>query len=326
LDISALSTPLMLERAMLLLAYIANAYVFCDADGSGKSSGAVQSLPACIAVPWYQVSKQLGRPMSLSLASVTQNWRLLDETKPVDLENVVGLVNFYELVDEDWFFLVGTIVESKGQIIHNIVQAQQAVDVDDIKRVTESLLELSENLAEINVILRRMREKCNPAIFYNKLRRFLAGYCSLPNGLVFEGVEELNGEGQKYVGTSAAQTPLLQIIDAGLQIKHTQPLLLEMRKYMQTKQVKFIEEVEKNSTIRNYVENNHSDNNAELVGAVNLCVERVAQFRSYHIQLATSYILSQAKSSVQGSGGSSFIPFLKANRDATLSYNFKPPQ
>jgi indoleamine 2,3-dioxygenase len=319
LDTAGLSSPPELERAMLVLGYIANAYVWCDADGAGNSPGIVQSLPACVAVPYYQVAKRLGRLPALSLASVSQNWRLVDESKPLELGNIVMNQNFYVSVDEEWFFLIPTVTESKGEIMQSIVLAQQAVNSNSEKDVISHLTKLSDCISEISNITQRMRERCNPTVFFMRIRPFVHGWGSLPNGLLFEGVDEMK-EPVKYAGTSAAQTPLLQIIDAALEIKHSQPFLVEMRKYMQQQHVKFIEEVEKYSTIRQYVQQR---NNPDLLGIFNTCVDKVAKFRSYHIQLATSYILSQSSAAAQGSGGSSFVPFLKANRDNTLSHSIK---
>jgi len=153
--------------------------------------------------------------------------------------------------------------------------------------------------------------------FYLRLRPFLHGWSNLPNGLIFEGVTELNGEPQKHAGGSAAQTPLIQVIDAALQIRQNQPFLKEMRKYMQPQHVNFLTEVEEGSTIRQYVENNADC--IQLVLAFNHCVEKMADFRSYHIQLAASYVLSQTQSA-RGTGGSSFVDFLKKVRDSTLSH------
>lgn len=88
-----------------------------------------------------------------------------------------------------------------------------------------------------------MREWCHPTIFFLRLRPFLHGWSNLPNGLVYQGVTELDGQPQKYqhystmmyvssfldwyrhAGGSAAQTPLIQLLDAALEIKHNQPFL-----------------------------------------------------------------------------------------------------
>jgi indoleamine 2,3-dioxygenase len=114
LDPSGLTTVPQIERAMILLSYIAHAYVWCDADGSGVSPSTTNVLPACIAVPWYQISKKLGRVPALHFATIVQNWRLLDESKPIELGNVVMNQNFYGGIDEEWFFLIPIAMESKG--------------------------------------------------------------------------------------------------------------------------------------------------------------------------------------------------------------------
>jgi len=326
LDTSKLITTPQRERAMILLSYLAHAYVWCDADGGGVSPASTHSLPACIAVPWYKVSKSLGRIPCLHFATIVQNWRLLDDSKPIELGNVVMNQTFYGGIDEEWFFLIPIAMEAKGGgIMNSIVLAQQAVDNDNKEDVACHVNALSEYIIDLTTLLHRMREWCHPTVFYVRVRPFLHGWSNLPNGLVYEGVSELAGEPQKFAGGSAAQTPLIQVIDAGLGIKQTQPFLKEMRKYMQPLHVKFLTEVEENSTIRQYVAKNAGFE--RLVVAYNQCIEQVAEFRSYHIQLAASYIISQAPKgddASRGTGGSNFIDFLKKVRDSTLVYRVEP--
>lgn len=320
LDICNLTTIPQKERAMIILSYLAHAYVFCDADGAGVSPGVINSLPACIAAPLFKLSKTLGRPPVLQFATFAQNWQLLDKSKPVELGNIVMIQNFYGGVDEEWFFLVPIVMEVKGgDIVNAIVTAQQAIYNNDTNTVTTQLQLLSGYITVIMDLLQRMREWCNPTIFYTRLRPFLHGWSNLSNGLLFEGVDELHNTPQKQAGGSAAQTPLVQVIDAALGIS-SQPFLKEMRKYMQPYHAKFLAEVEEISTIRQHVVANSK--NSDLVAAYNCCVEKIADFRSYHIQLAASYILSQQgnNKAARGTGGQNFVDFLKKTRDNTLAH------
>jgi indoleamine 2,3-dioxygenase len=81
------------RRAMIILSFVGHAYVWEEADP-------VQRIPACLAVPWYQVSKRLGRPPVLSYASYAlDNWRRLDPEGAIELGNIVLLQNFLGGID-----------------------------------------------------------------------------------------------------------------------------------------------------------------------------------------------------------------------------------
>ena len=55
LTASALTDPQSMRRAMMLLSYLGHGYVWCAQDAADR-------IPRNIAVPWYQVAGQLGRP------------------------------------------------------------------------------------------------------------------------------------------------------------------------------------------------------------------------------------------------------------------------
>ena len=60
-----------------------------------------------------------------------------------------------------------------------------------------------------------MYEHCRADIFYHRVRPFLKGWPD--DGIVYEGVNE---EPKIFIGGSAAQSSLLQTLDAGLGITH----------------------------------------------------------------------------------------------------------
>jgi indoleamine 2,3-dioxygenase len=63
--------------------------------------------------------------------------------------------------------------------------------------------------------LHRIREWCNPATYYLRVRPYVTGWPA--PGAVYEGVSE---EPKKYLGGSAAQSSLLQVFDALLGLAH----------------------------------------------------------------------------------------------------------
>src|SRR5687768_113490 len=111
LDAGALHTDAQLERAMMVLSYLAHAYVW-GAWGGAKPA---DRLPAGLAVPWYEVAHRLGRLPVLSYASYAlHNWRRVDPRGPVALGNIVLLQNFLAGVDEEWFILIHVDIEAKA--------------------------------------------------------------------------------------------------------------------------------------------------------------------------------------------------------------------
>ena len=85
-EISSLSTP-QLERAMLLYSYLGHAYMWGKEDVE-------DIIPKNIAITWYKISEKLDRPPILSYASYAlNNWSLLDQSKPLTLDNIRILQN-----------------------------------------------------------------------------------------------------------------------------------------------------------------------------------------------------------------------------------------
>ncbi|WP_455389593.1 hypothetical protein, partial [Petrachloros mirabilis] len=77
------------RAAMRMLSFVGHAYVWEVPDQPAAT------LPPQLAQPWYDMAQRLGRPPVLSYASYAlDNWRRLDPTKPIQLDNIVLLQNF----------------------------------------------------------------------------------------------------------------------------------------------------------------------------------------------------------------------------------------
>src|SRR5260221_13836223 len=122
LETAVLDNERELERAMMLLSYLGHAYVWAD-------SKPANFIPECIAIPWHQVSQQLGRPPVLSYASYAlNNWRRLDPAGPIALGNIALQQNFLGGIDEEWFVLVHVEIETRAApAIASILPAQRPV-------------------------------------------------------------------------------------------------------------------------------------------------------------------------------------------------------
>eukprot|EP00123_Amoebidium_parasiticum_P011611 comp20814_c0_seq2/m.27425 comp20814_c0_seq2/g.27425 ORF comp20814_c0_seq2/g.27425 comp20814_c0_seq2/m.27425 type:complete len:399 (-) comp20814_c0_seq2:222-1418(-) len=217
LPVSGLKDGPELQRAYSVLSLLCHSYVW----GEGEAR-ACSVLPRNLAVPWAEVSKRLGIPPVLTHAAVVLwNWRRLDSEGPLDLSNLACLGVTAGGLDEAWFYLVTVEIEAKGaKALCAIVDAMAAAEEGRPEAVARHMDELSVALANMGVSLRRMYEKCDPHMFFNKIRLYLSGWKNnpaLPNGLIYEGVSKTP---LQYSGGSAAQSSCIQAIDIALGVDH----------------------------------------------------------------------------------------------------------
>jgi indoleamine 2,3-dioxygenase len=326
LKVAALRDPAQLERAMLLLSYFGHAYVWADEKPADR-------IPAGIAVPWYAVAQRLGRPPVLSYASYAlQNWRRLDATGPVALGNIVLRQNFLAGMDEEWFILVHVDIEAKvAPALVALGPAQTAVVTDQGQELERHLTTIASALERAYATLLRMPERCDPYIYYHRVRPYIHGWKNhpaLPQGVTYEGVEAYGGTPQQFRGETGAQSSIIPALDAALGITHEDdPLrlyLMQMRDYMPPAHRAFIEALEQGPSIRQYVIA-HQRDQPTLRDAYNACVQWIGRFRSKHLEYAGRYIHQQSQQSPDnptdvGTGGTPFMPYLKKHRDETMAH------
>jgi indoleamine 2,3-dioxygenase len=325
-DLPQLDTQLLtqldqLDRAMLLLSYFAHAYI-------QNQQPLKASLPANIAVPWYQVSQRLGRPPILSYASHDlYNWRRFDRDQAIELGNIARLQDFLGGMDDDWFVLVHVAIEAKaGAGILAMVRAQDAAIEGEMETVAKELEAVAHSVRAMLTTLKRLPERCDPYIYYNRVRMFLFGWKdnpALPNGMLYEGVEAYAGQPQKFSGETGAQSSVIPFFDQALGISdENDPLanfMHSLRDYMPPRHRAFIEEVGTRVSVRNFVLS-HYLNHPPLRDAYNLCINEMALFRKTHLDYAAAYIHKQsqrldANSSSTGTGGTPFMGYLKQHLD-----------
>ena len=239
-----------------------------------------------------------------------------------NLENLATLTTFTGSIDESWFYLVSVAIEARGApVLPLMLTAVQAARASDSATVTACLRAFAERLDDLGTLLQRMHESCDPHVFYNRIRPFLAGSknmaeAGLPNGVIYTdsaGKQEY----RQYSGGSNAQSSIIQFFDIILGIEHRPTgekkdaaseselegsvppprhnFLLEMRKYMPGPHRKFLEEVAKVSNIRDYVETHC--NNRELTLAYDACLAMLRAFRDKHINIVSRYIIIKSRES-----------------------------
>ena len=310
-----------IQLAMVHLSFIAHAYILGGTEPK-------QFLPKAIAEPWVRLSEILQRPPVLSYASYClHNWYLVNQEDPIDLDNVALINNFLGGIDEDWFVTIHVCIEDAAKEAVQTCAEISLCDYESSESIIKDHLEsISNSLKEVNDIFKRMPERCDPYVYYHRVRPFIFGSKDNPdleNGVTYDG--EFNNKPQFYRGETGAQSSIIPSLDGALGIEHTEDnlrhYLNEMRDYMPVEHREFIKYVESNSNISEIV--NSSTN---LIHAYNQCLEEIRQFRALHLQYARTYIHSQSKqknpfgvggSTIRGTGGTPFMSYLKKHRDET---------
>lgn len=314
------------RRAMVILSFLAHSYVWGEKE-------TVSSIPACLARPWHQLAQMLGRPPVLSYTSYAlDNWRRLDPVRPIELGNIALLQNFLGGQDEEWFVVIHVAIEAKaGPALAAILTAQEAVVNDQQEVVEGQLTTIARALGAMHEILLRMPERCDPYIYFHRVRPYIHGWSnhpSLPAGMIYEGVEDYGGVGQRFRGETGAQSSIIPALDAALGIAHAEDLLhsylKEMRDYMPPKHRAFIETVETGPSVRDYVLR-HREARPGLRDAYNAAVDGIELFRSTHLEYARNYIAKQSQGGKHnpadvGTGGTPFVPYLKKHRAETAEH------
>ena len=310
-----------LKLAMSHLSFIAHAYIW----GDNKPN---ESIPSVLANPWVKVANNQGRPPILSYASYClDNWFLIDPDEAISLENVGLINNFLGGVDEDWFVTIHVCIENAAADAMAACAEIAMLETDSPENKSIELLNrIVIAMKKVNEIFARMPEKCDPYIYYHRVRPFIFGTKDNPdlkNGLIYKG--EFKNQPQFFRGETGAQSSIIPSLDGALQITHTKDhlrhYLNEMRDYMPPKHREFMEVLEKNSQVKKIIKGSK-----KLTSLYNDCLEEIRAFRAMHLEYAGTYIYKQAQiknpfgrggSTITGTGGTPFMAYLKKHRDET---------
>lgn len=318
------------RTAMRILSFAGHAYVW---ETPGQ---ATTKLPSQLARPWYDIGQKLGRPPVLSYASYAlDNWRRLDRTQPIQLDNIVLLQNFLGGLDEEWFVVIHIQIEHQaGPGLEGLLRAINGAAKGKDDEVLLGLQALASAQTAMRDTLLRMKERCDPYVYYTRVRPYIHGWKnspSLPNGLIYNGVEPYAQQPQQFRGETGAQSSIVPCLDAGLGIHHVpDPLtvyLQEMREYMPPRHRALIQALESqtdgqgHALLSGYVRDRRQ-HHPKLWSAYCACVDLLAQFREIHIGYADSYINRQHQTSetnptAVGTGGTPFMTYLQKHLDET---------
>ncbi len=317
-----------LRRLMLMYSFLTNAYVWGEPTPT-------KTLPRNIAVPFSRIAQIMGRPPILSYASyVLDNWLQIDDQELFANSNIMISQNFLGGLDENWFVLIHIDIELEAApALAAIPIILGGIESNDVNVVMRALKDIKNAWTNINAIMKRMPEGCDPYIYYNRIRPYLNGWKNnqaLPEGIIYQGVAAYGEKPQQFLGATGAQGAIVPTMDALLNIAHKpDPLrkyLMEMRDYMPPKHRAFVEAVERQSTLRAFVKK-HLNQWPKLRDLYNDCVSLMEKFRTQHLKFAARYINQQAikvnKNAEIGTGGTPFMQYLKKHRDESSQHLLK---
>ncbi|KAM3446895.1 hypothetical protein MY4038_010347 [Beauveria bassiana] len=296
------------RRAYSILCFMVHGYIW-----AGDSP--LDRIPPQISIPLLTISHRLEiLPVATYAAVCLWNFKPLFMNENIDnLENLASLNTFTGSMDESWFYLVSVAIEARGAPVLDLgITAMEAARRNDSALVTNCLCAFAERLTDLTSLLQRMHESCDPAVFYHRIRPYLAGSknmgeAGLPHGVVYEdgsGVEVY----RQYSGGSNAQSSLIQFFDIVLGIKHLPTgqsattheamakrnnFIQDMRGYMPARHAKFLNDCEDVANIRSYVESNTGDD--RLCLAYDACLAMLSAFRDKHIAIVTRYIINPSR-------------------------------
>jgi indoleamine 2,3-dioxygenase len=306
------------RTAFVRYAFLVQAYVWGEKE-------APTQLPATLAAPIWALARRLGQKPLLSYSAyVLDNWDRFDRAGPIALDNLYMIQNFLGGQDEAWFVLVHVAIEARaGAMLAEVPTLIEAVSQRDAAAAERCLTKISAGWDAINAIFDRMPERCDPYIYFQRVRPYIHGWQDNPAlgmGLIYEGVPEAKGARQAFRGQTGAQSSIMPTMDALFGIQHApDPLrsfLDELHVYRPPAHRAFIDRVRELSHLRDFA----ASGRPMLREAYNGCVIRFTSFRSRHLEYAASYIHHQAKASLGnntevGTGGTPFMRYLRKHRD-----------
>ena len=307
------------RTAMVHYSFLVQAYVWGEPEPPAH-------LPANLARPMVAISDRLGQAPLLPYSGyVLDNWYRLDKAGPVALDNIVMHQNFLGGDDENWFVLVHVAIEAEaGVLLDNAAKLVTVAKQGDESEAERLLVEMNAAWERIYGHFARMPERCDPYIYFNRVRPYIHGWANNPaldGGLVYEGIEKFGSTPQAFRGQTGSQSSIVPSMDALFQVGHSDdPLksfLDELHHYRPVQHRRFIEDLAAQSTLRDFVT---ASGNQPLKDAFNACLEQSARFRTRHLEYAASYINKQMSSNTGndpdvGTGGTPFMKYLKKHRD-----------
>ena len=301
-------------RAYVVLTFIGQGFLWRDGENP------TDTVPAVIAVPWANISKDLGMPPVATHATACLfNFALRDRAIGfTDIHNIYPLVTYTDLKEESFLYAVALMNEIKAAPgLHAVLKSYKAMKKEDNDELLKNLLIIKESIESMAALFKLIkRESTDPVLFFERVLPFQRGHSDIrlmkkhdgKGGVVFQEVSE---EPKHHGNASAAESSTLPVFDAFLGVVHdgvdTKALVSENRRNMPPLHRKLISIVEEQPSARDYVT---QSNNKELIGVFDEIKRKIKDFRHKHHGIASTYMLQQ-------------IPSYAEARKTTLSHFLK---
>lgn len=320
LPLDTMSDP-EVRMCMVHYAFMVQSYVWGEPN-------APTVLPRNLAIPIAALADHLGQQPLLPYSGyVLDNWGRIDPDGPIDLDNIYVIQNFLNGQDENWFVLIHVAIEAAaGKALAAFGPIVNASNARDIHKTRTLLEAVGDTWAKINAIFDRMPERCDPYIYFERVRPFIHGWKdnpALPDGIIYKGVEKYGMKAQAFRGQTGSQSSIIPAMDALMGVGHaSDPLrdyLDQLHIYRPPAHRQFIDDTRQVSQLRRFVE---QAGDLGLIEAYNTIIQAMADFRTRHLEYAASYINKQNRAAAGndtdvGTGGTPFMRYLKKHRDET---------
>jgi indoleamine 2,3-dioxygenase len=298
-----------------------------------KPSPTAIHIPQSLSIPLRAVSEHLGLPPVCTYSdTICYNYSISGSAD--DLEDFSIHSTFSSTQDEVHFYRTQAMIEYRGaQAMPLMKSIISAVNGSCLRPVSTYLGQLANVVEELTEILVNVRTDCDPAVFFSRIRVWF------PGGRFVYDLEDGESAEEEWMGSSAAQSSIIQALDAFLGIEplthkpqekyDVQPsdgskmaFLARMRLYLPADHRNFLEELNRfGQQMRTFILD-HPDRElaAETMEAYNRAIDAMQKFRSGHIRIVALYVTVQQRKGEksEGTGGTSGVQFLKSIRDQTI--------
>jgi len=291
------------------------------------------SIPRPVSSVLVDLSDCLGMQPLLSYAPfIPWNWKLVNPSGEFVPDNIAIQQKFIGTIDERWFIAVHVAIEAgSARLFIAIVELHHARVHGDTGRMEELFRECEQILKNLNTILLRMPEHCEPGRYFQELWPYIQGFHTHP--VVYEGFWD--GLPQRFWGESGSQSAIIPALDCAFGIPHSSDdqfalYLREMPKYMPWAHRRYLADLntlteQGDESLFVYALGTQGSDPG-LCEAFYRCVMLVADFRRTHLGYARDYIFGQGDKATEtnqatvGTGGTHFLKYLQKHLDDTLDY------
>ena len=294
----------------VLLTFAVHLYI----RGSFECTESLDVIPSPISGTLISLGKELGLQPIASYATTTQ-FNIMPYSASTPDDDIQIIASATGMIDEIWFYKCAVFIERLApEFISKVLNAYACIELN---RVYDAVVHVNELVNIINLFipkLKRIREQCNPDVFYNQIRKYLQGWSNdrtLPNGVDYEGFGRL-----MLPGATAGQSPLIQLVDIVLGVQHKSPIGQRMFNSVPGIDRAVLEHFKSIDSLRMRIILTQSP---ELVKIFNDgLLKGMFEFRTEHLNIVSQYILrpTHGKECV-GTGGSDPVQILLEYRNET---------